>query len=477
MQTLLLNIIEEFKNELLNELNSDLVSLLISGNIYEFENRLHQHCIDLYNQIATVVLIHVFESEELKKKAQIIGQKKGLTELRKSEVTLQLKTGFIIRIPSWYAAKSKSKRKGKKKKSGPNGSGCHLLLEYWGCINKATPNYYSYVTMLCVLCPSFDIVLKILKDQNIQAEYKRIQNLAYEVGEKCFSNRIQISLKHNESVAGKRVIISVDGGRTRTREENPDKESSNQKKYDTPWREPKLFVIHILDSDGSISKTELPIYDAVIDDGNGKKPADSCFELLSDYLKKLKIDKATEVLFIADGADWIWNRAQSTLLNLGVSEEKIYEAVDYYHALEHVSDILSKLHKSNKKKTELFKELKKLLWEGNVEQLISKITELAKGRKVILDKLSYFQNHINRMNYEHLRQNKLPCGSGIVESAIRRVINLRFKSPSSFWKKENVIKLIFLRAIFLAGRWNIMINKLIKLNHKSLQMNLKLLSP
>lgn len=478
MQILLLSIIEKFKNDILNELNSDLFSLLLAGDLYEFENKLHQRCNDLYNQIATILLIYAFQSEELKKKAQIIGQKKGLTEFRKSEVKLQLKTGCIITIFSWYASKSKSKRKGKKKKRGPNaGNGCHLLLEYWGCINKATPGYYSYISMLCVLCPSFDIVLQILKDQNIQSEYKRIQNLVYEVGKKCFSNRVQIGLKHNENVVGKRVIISVDGGRTRTREENPDKESSTGKKYDTPWREPKLFVIHILDKDGSIIKTELPIYDAVIDGNNGKLPADSCFDLLSDYLKKLKINKAQEILFIADGAEWIWNRAKSTLLKLGVSEENIYEAVDYYHALEHISDILSKLKKSKKKKADLFKELKKLLWEGKIEQLISKITGLAKDRKVILDKLSYFHNHINRMNYEKLRQNKLPCGSGIVESAIRRVINLRFKSPSSFWKKENVIKLIFLRAIFLAGRWNIMINRLTKLNHNSLQINFRLLSP
>ena len=476
MKNLIMNIIKEFNNDLLNELNSDLVALLISGNIYEFETKLHQHCIDLYNQLAAILLIHVFESTELKKKAQIIGQKKGLTQLRKSEVTLQLKTGFIVRIPSWYAAKSKSKRTGPKKKSGPNGNGCHLLLEYWGCLNKATPGYYSYVTMLCVLCPSFDIVLQILNDQQIACEYKRIKDLAYKVGEKCLSKRIQINLKPNESVAGQRVIISVDGGRTRTREENTDKESSNDKKYDTPWREPKLFVIHMLDENGSIIKTKLPIYDAVIDDNNGNKPADSCFELLSDYLTKLKIDQATEVLVIADGADWIWNRAKTTLLELGVSEEKIHEAVDYYHAVEHVSGILSKLNNSKKQKTEIFKELKKLLWEGKVNLFISKITELAKGRKVILDELSYFQNHINRMNYELLRQKKFPCGSGIVESAIRRVINLRFKSPSSFWKKDNVIKLIFLRAVFLAGRWNIMINNLIKLNHKSLQMNLKLLS-
>jgi len=111
---------------------------------------------------------------------------------------------------------------------------------------------------------------------------------------------------------------------------------------------------------------------------------------------------------------------------------------------------------------------------GKLEQLISKVTALAKGRKLILDKLNYFHKHINRMRYDQLRQNNLPCGSGIVESAIRRVINLRFKSPSTFWKCENVEKLIFLRAIFLAGRWNIMINNLVKLHHYPLQMNLKL---
>lgn len=190
-----------------------------------------------------MLLINAFESEELKKKAQRIGQKKGLTELRKTKVTLQLQTGYIITIPSWYAAKSKAKRKGKKKKSGPNGNGCHLLLEYWAALVKQR---LVIIAMLrcCVCCAHHlivarRVVLQILKDQNIQSEYKRIQNLAYEVGEKCFSNRIKISLKPNETVSGKRVIISVDGGRTRTREENPDKESSNGKKYDTPWREPK----------------------------------------------------------------------------------------------------------------------------------------------------------------------------------------------------------------------------------------------
>lgn len=129
-------------------------------------------------------------------------------------------------------------------------------------------------------------------------------------------------------------------------EKKPDKKASpsfkgKRAKFDTQWQEPKLFVIHILDKDGSIIKTELPIYDAVINDAN------HCFDLLADYLKKLNIETAAEILFIADGADWIWNRAQSVLLNLGVSEHKISEAVDFYHAVEHISEIISKLRKIN----------------------------------------------------------------------------------------------------------------------------------
>jgi hypothetical protein len=214
MQAELIDVIEKYKANII-ELNPDLISYLIGSDLHHFENKLFQTCVDLYNQIAFIILSTVAQSEELKQKAQVIGQNKGLKELRKSEVKLQLKTGAMITIFSWYASPAKSKRKNKKR--GPNGTGCHLLLEYWGCIKKATPGYYSYISMLSILCPSFDIVLQILKDQNIQAEYKRIKKNAYHVGEKCFSNRVRIGLKPNETVAGKRVIISVDGGRTRLR--------------------------------------------------------------------------------------------------------------------------------------------------------------------------------------------------------------------------------------------------------------------
>ena len=44
-------------------------------------------------------------------------------------------------------------------------------------------------------------------------------------------------------------------------------------------------------------------------------------------------------------------------------------------------------------------------------------------------------------------------GSGHVESAIRRVINLRIKAPGTFWKKDMGEYFLFLRSQLISGRW------------------------
>jgi hypothetical protein len=58
------------------------------------------------------------------------------------------------------------------------------------------------------------------------------------------------------------------------------------------------------------------------------------------------------------------------------------------------------------------------------------------------------------MRYVTLERRHLPIGSGQVESAVRRVVNLRFKAPGSFWRETTVSGLMHLRAAFKAGRWD-----------------------
>jgi hypothetical protein len=48
-----------------------------------------------------------------------------------------------------------------------------------------------------------------------------------------------------------------------------------------------------------------------------------------------------------------------------------------------------------------------------------------------------------KFQYIAFRDNGLPTGSGTVESAIRRIINLRIKGTGIFWKRENAENVIF----------------------------------
>lgn len=58
------------------------------------------------------------------------------------------------------------------------------------------------------------------------------------------------------------------------------------------------------------------------------------------------------------------------------------------------------------------------------------------------------------LDYATFRRRKLPIGSGALESAIRRVINLRMKGNSLFWKEGNAEGMLVLRGLVLSRRWN-----------------------
>ena len=99
-------------------------------------------------------------------------------------------------------------------------------------------------------------------------------------------------------------------------------------------------------------------------------------------------------------------------------------------------------------KAALTKELKSLLWKGDITALVKRIKQLGKGNLPRINSLlNFYAKQPNLFRYSYLRAIKMPCGSGIVESAVRRIINLRFKAPASFWLPDNVEPLMFLRGI------------------------------
>jgi hypothetical protein len=60
------------------------------------------------------------------------------------------------------------------------------------------------------------------------------------------------------SLAGKRVVISLDGGRLRIRSTKRGKKTKKgRSRYHTYWWEPKLLVIYVVNGKGRISRDSL----------------------------------------------------------------------------------------------------------------------------------------------------------------------------------------------------------------------------
>ena len=80
------------------------------------------------------------------------------------------------------------------------------------------------------------------------------------------------SLSAQGNVSGKRVVVTADGGRVRLREKKRGKTKKGRQRFQPQWREPRLFMIYVVDDEGRQDRDFLPI----IDGGMG-----SCDELFA----------------------------------------------------------------------------------------------------------------------------------------------------------------------------------------------------
>ena len=301
---------------------------------------------------------------------------------------------------------------------------------------------------------SFAEAEQILTEQGHKLGEKTLRLIAYRA-----ADQVRLAQKTSgylgqsqESVAGRRVIISSDGGRIRLREKKRGpKTAKRRNRYKGAWREPKLFIIYVVDETGKQEHSFAPLIDGTL------QGPDTLFAMLTHYLQALKIEEAAQILFISDGALWIWERLPALHKTLKLNGQNVYFLIDFYHAVEHLNKVASlrKDWSPKIRKTWLNKQ-RRTLHEGGVDHVIEAIQKLCRGRnsKTIRTQLNYFIKHRLHMNYALIAKKRLPIGSGAIESTIRRVVNLRLKGPSLFWCKPNAEAMLLLRAFCKSGRWS-----------------------
>jgi hypothetical protein len=455
----ILSVINKNKNESkidrkIREVHADLGKLqneIRSISCPEELDTLEQDIREKTNRLAALLLqkqlqANLDSEENKKKEAAIIAT---CPERMKNEgyedVTIKTSSGHEILVQARYYRRNCDRKNNKRHK------GVYAGLLLLGIHERTTPWLASLVSSCAALLSSFREVCQVLTEQGIRLGEKVVRKIAYR-----YADRVRIIQKvqpllPGENLSGRRVVVSMDGGRVRVRENKPGcKTTKGRTRYHRDWQEPKLFIIYVVNQDGKIEKSFAPLIDG------GLQGADALFEQLHGYLKSLCIQDAEQVLFVADGAHWIWNRIPELTKLLGLKAECVHELIDFYHAVEHLGDVAALQNWSAKRRKTWIHQQRKLLKQGHVEQVAAAIGQLCRGshRKEMTTERNYFINNKERMRYPEVKSLSLPIGSGAIESAIRRIVNLRLKGPSIFWHKENAEKILVLRAFYKTGRWN-----------------------
>jgi hypothetical protein len=373
------------------------------------------------------------------------------------EVRVRFLGGYEVKLLARYYARSQARAE--------KGKGVYFGLMLLGIYDRCSPALASEVAKLAAAMNSLEDARAQLVEMGIQLSVKQIATIAYQFSQRARLRQKTSGMGISVSLAGKRVVISTDGGRVRIRTNKRGKRTKKgRRRYRTDWREPKLLAIYVVDEQGRIEREFTPVLDGTL------KGPDEVFRLIEFYLSELHIEQATKVLFIADGARWIWNRVGSLWKRLGLKDEQCFELVDFYHVVEHLGTLASlKKNWSQKRKRGWITRQVNRLKQGKVGQFQEEVKRFCRGKrgKDWRRERNYLLRNASagRLNYGLAHDHHLPNGSGIIESTVRRVLNLRMKGASIFWTKDNAEDMILLRAYYKSGHWQVLETKAFEYSH------------
>jgi hypothetical protein len=246
-----------------------------------------------------------------------------------------------------------------------------------------------------------------------------------------------------------RMAISVDATKVREwgeAELKPD----GTKSWPTIWRDAKIGAVSSIGWDQKRQEAFCSASSYV----SSIEHADLFFQRLTVEMNRRTANpKKLQVVFVADGANWIWDRFAE------MAPEGSTFILDFYHACEHLSDLCKQLYgEQTPEYWRYFRRWKAALFDGKVTRFLQELHHIRDGCQPgalwdFLDgEIKYFTDNQGRMKYDVYRAARLPIGSGTIESACKNVIAARMKQGGMTWSEAGANGMLQIRSSIASGR-------------------------
>jgi hypothetical protein len=177
------------------------------------------------------------------------------------------------------------------------------------------------------------------------------------------------------------------------------------------------------------------------------EPAETFGSLLWGTGVHHQADRAQELIFVCDGATWIWK-----LIELYFPSA--VQIVDWYHACQYLYAVAEALSLPQSDKDNWITEMKTLLWDGQIEDILkecrSHLKQVGHPAKRLI---SYYTNNLDRMQYADFRAKDYFIGSGTVESACKQIVAMRLKRSGARWTHHGASLTAKARTAWLSNSW------------------------
>ena len=143
--------------------------------------------------------------------------------------------------------------------------GLYPALVVLGIYDRCTPKLASDASRAVAMHSSLAEAQAQLRSDGIALDIKTLRSTAYRYAARARAAQQSAACGLLDRVTGKRVVVSLDGGRVRVRrKKRGPKTKKGRNRFHTDWKEPKLLILYVVGDDGRPSQTWAPIIDGTL---------------------------------------------------------------------------------------------------------------------------------------------------------------------------------------------------------------------